>query len=221
MRLPQILVLIICYLAQFAEDATVTAVDSSTGGKLWSMPYTPTNVAVLEQPPAPAGRCDAELQVLCGAAKAKGVAACGMCAGTHAGALHSAGCSNNQIDSWCSDGAAASSQGSGGGGSGPTRAILLFGIEGQDGKPALTRARFFGTRLSLAPVPQGPVTVAGAWTCSGPASPPRVRGLPASRLLLQGRSPTNLQAGRPLLRTPPLQVAVQLSSKKQTGRTRR
>ena len=119
----------------FADDASVTAVDSNTAAKLWDVPYTPTDLAVLEQPPALAGRCDTELQQLCGAAKTKGVAACGMCAGTHAGALHSAGCSNDQIDSWCSNSAAASSQGSSG--SSQNRTILLFGVEGQDGKPAL------------------------------------------------------------------------------------
>ena len=131
----------------FACDASVTAVDSNTAAKLWTIPYTrgnpPSNLAALEQAPAPAGRCDTELQELCGAAKAKGVAACGMCAGTHAGALHSAGCSNKQIDSWCSSSSSSSSssvtpssQGSSSSG-GQNRTILLFGIEGQDGKPAL------------------------------------------------------------------------------------
>ena len=51
----------------------------------------------------PASKCIGELQTLCGAQKKAGAAACGMCSGTNAGLLHSAGCSNAQIQSWCSN----------------------------------------------------------------------------------------------------------------------
>ena len=81
------------------------SMDTRTGNVSWSVPCSgcAEGLLVYEAKGPNPSACDATLQGLCATAKAQGVAKCGMCAGEHAVPLHQAGCSDNQIASWCSD----------------------------------------------------------------------------------------------------------------------
>lgn len=85
------------------KSGTLSGMSVSNGSMLWTIPCSGCADSLLAfESVEPTGGCDAELVALCAAAKNDGVAQCGMCAGQNAALLHGAGCSNEQITSWCS-----------------------------------------------------------------------------------------------------------------------
>lgn len=85
------------------KSGTLSAMSVGNGSMLWTIPCSGCAGSLLAfESVASKGACDAELVELCAAAKNAGVAQCGMCAGQNAALLHAAGCSNEQITSWCS-----------------------------------------------------------------------------------------------------------------------
>ena len=84
------------------KSGTLSGMSVSNGSMLWTVPCSScANSLLAFEYVAPKGACDAELVELCAAAKSAGAAQCGMCAGQNAALLHVAGCSNEQITSWC------------------------------------------------------------------------------------------------------------------------
>ena len=84
-------------------NGSLSCMNVSDGTTAWTVPCSgcADAMSAVQLVAPPASECDTRLGQLCAAAKDAGVAQCGMCAGTHAGQLRAAGCTDNEITAWC------------------------------------------------------------------------------------------------------------------------